>query len=1058
MSTTLEIEVLSQMGDFLISARAELFLFSFAIAAHLVLFGNIFPSNAKGKKKMMADPVEEASAKPRTALNPNPQKLEECERCLQIAFDEGDYRAVLHYWNLIKKSEKVPSVNLAHVVEAMQRFKKDAGLILGEIRTFYEKHPSMLDITNLNDLLESVAKSLDTELAQSIVDCIVLLGLEPDCRMYDIMMHMHFSARSFAQVHAVRAKMEAKGIAPSLRAHLVLLKTALRTSNVAAALEHFRGARSLWAVTKVGESPERLFPQIVDLACKEHKLSALVPELKHTPLTAESLNTMLNECAQEKNFQLMETLEKLAREQGVTFTDKTYQLLIKNANGDHARISCLFNEIIDAGVEWGAEVAALVLESSAQERDLELADRLFKHMKPTQVPTLCALIRFYADAELHDKACDVYEWFLKHSNQPMRGQRTLLDARTECCLMNSLMKAGRESTAKNILDAAPANVAKHIAMIRDCADKKNLDGAMSVFRTLEKSGAELTQSMYNSVLDACVVCGDLACAELWMRKMRNLKVTDVISYNTLLKAQVRAENFDKARALMEEMRAAGMEPNNVTFNELINGMVKSSDIRKKEVWEVVNEMKACGIKPNRVTCSILLKDLKAKSSTLDITSTMDLINVMEEPMDEILLSSVVEACVRVGKPDLLTKTLAQVNDKKNAISVSGAHTFGSLIKAYGHAKDIDGAWRCWKEMRSRHIRPTSITIGCMVEAVACNGDIEGAYELIHQMHDDNQCRDQVNAVIFCSVLKGFAHAKKMDRVWAVWEDMLSRKIQPVLTTYNALLDACARNGCTERMPGLVSDMKKRGLTPNLITYSTVLKGYCLSGDISAAFSVIDEMRRETKFKPDEIMYNTLLDGCAQAHLMEEGLKLLEQMQTEGIRPSNFTLSILVKMASHARQLDRAFDLVQEITSKYRFKPNGPVYGNLVQACVANKDLKRGINVLAQMGKERVQPDTRTYSLLIRGCLATRDFNAATKLLRSLLALPSAGNFPSGAKEQGNGRGLDDIVNEVLNALLECGREPELAAALLTDLRQHRPQVRIDSKTQRRIMSDSILNL
>merc|ERR1719171_111292 len=564
---------------------------------------------------------------------------------------------------------------------------------------------------------------------------------------------------------------------------------------------------------------------------------------------------------------------------------------------------------------------------------------MFKHMKPTQIPVLCALIRFYAEADMRDKACDVYGWFMKQQgSQQMRGQRTLLDARTERCLMNSLMKAGRESIAKDILDAAPTNVAKHIAMIRDCADKGNLDGAMSVFRTLEKSGAELTHSMYNAVLDACVESRDLERAELWMKKMKNSRVVDVISYNTLVKAQVRAENFDKARALMEEMRAAGMEPNNVTFNELINGMVNSSDIRKKEVWEVVDEMKACGIKPNRVTCSILLKDLKAKSNNTDITKTMQLINQMEEPMDEVLLSSVVEACVRVGKPDLLTTTLASVQGQKNSISVSGAHTFGSLIKAYGHAKDIDGAWRCWKEMRSRHIRPTSITIGCMVEAVACNGDIEGAYELIHQIQEDDSCRDQLNAVVYCSVIKGFAHAKKVERVWSVWQEMLSKGIPPVLTTYNALLDACARNGSPDRMPELVADMKKRGLMPNIITYSTVLKGYCLRGDLSAAFAALDEMKRETPLKPDEIMYNTLLDGCAMAGLFDEGVKLLEQMQRDGIRPSNFTLSILVKLASNARKLDQAFAFVKELTMKYKFKPNAPVYSNLVQACTSNKDV------------------------------------------------------------------------------------------------------------------------
>merc|ERR1719159_477603 len=151
-------------------------------------------------------------------------------------------------------------------------------------------------------------------------------------------------------------------------------------------------------------------------------------------------------------------------------------------------------------------------------------------------------------------------------------------------------------------------------------------------------------------------------------------------------------------------------------------------------------------------------------------------------------------------------------------------------------------------------------------------------------------------------------------------------------------------------------MKTRGLGPNLITYSTVLKGYCLRGDITSAFSVLDEMRRDTKFKPDEIMYNTLLDGCAQANYHEEGMRLLERMQAEGVRPSNFTLSILVKLASNARRLDQAFELVKEITLKYKFRPNAPVYGNLVQACISNKDLRRAMSVLTQMGRDRVMPD------------------------------------------------------------------------------------------------------
>merc|ERR1719399_1192022 len=157
---------------------------------------------------------------------------------------------------------------------------------------------------------------------------------------------------------------------------------------------------------------------------------------------------------------------------------------------------------------------------------------------------------------------------------------------------------------------------------------------------------------------------------------------------------------------------------------------------RADVWSIVAEMQEAGVKPNRVTCSILLKCLDADSEDQNIERTMDLVSDMDEPMDEVLLSSVVEACVRIRKPELLSTKLEQFKTS-SGVSVTGSHTFGSLIKAYSHAQDIDGVWRCWKEMRSCHIQPTNITIGCMIEAVVNSGDAEGAYELVHQMLDDD---------------------------------------------------------------------------------------------------------------------------------------------------------------------------------------------------------------------------------------------------------------------------------------------------------------------------------
>merc|ERR1719282_1588076 len=114
---------------------------------------------------------------------------------------------------------------------------------------------------------------------------------------------------------------------------------------------------------------------------------------------------------------------------------------------------------------------------------------------------------------------------------------------------------------------------------------------------------------------------------------------------------------------MEEMRKDGFQPNKVTFNEFINAMIaKGRSWGFQEIWGIVHEMQEADVKPNRVTCSILLKCLNASSDMQNITRTMDLLNTMDEPMDEVLLSSVVEACVRIGKTELLANKLKQLHE------------------------------------------------------------------------------------------------------------------------------------------------------------------------------------------------------------------------------------------------------------------------------------------------------------------------------------------------------------------------------------------------------------
>merc|ERR1740121_2938978 len=355
----------------------------------------------------------------------------------------------------------------------------------------------------------------------------------------------------------------------------------------------------------------------------------------------------------------------------------------------------------------------------------------------------------------------------------------------------------------------------------------------------------------------------------------------------------------------------------------------------------------------------------------------------------------------------------------------------------------------------RHITPTSITLGCMVEALISNGDPEAGYELICNLHADEQCSSLVNAVIYCSVLKGFSHQKKFDRVWSVYQEMLTHKekVQFSIVTFNTLVDACARSREMQRIPAILEDMVAQGIEPNIITHSAIIKGYCQEGRLDSALELMDTMRQSDNkaFRPDEITYNTLLDGCARQNMYDRGMQLLVEMQEAGVQPTNFTLSVFVKVATRCNKLDKAFELCEELSQKYDFNLNVHVFNNLVHGCLP-KNIPRALAVLERMVKEGVRPDVRTYMLVLKALIAVGEVDEAASLLRASAGL--RGGHPRLA-------GLDSrllqpqpqlpaaSLEEVIEGIAAKCQDDRLLMALIGDLRRL-PWVKLDPKFQLRL--------
>jgi len=226
--------------------------------------------------------------------------------------------------------------------------------------------------------------------------------------------------------------------------------------------------------------------------------------------------------------------------------------------------------------------------------------------------------------------------------------------------------------------------------------------------------------------------------------------------------------------------------------------------------------------------------------------------------------------------------------------------------------------------------------------------------------------------------------------------------------------------------------------PDIITYSIIVKGYCLEGDVDRAFKVLEGMKGEDKLAPDEIMYNSILDGCAKQHRVDDALRLLEEMKSTGVIPSNYTLSIMVKLLGHSRRLSQAFKLVEELSQQHGFRPNVQVYTCLVQACLLNRRLDRAIALHDTMLADACRVDEKFYAVLARGCMQLHQPLKAVEVVRAAYQLPGH-SLAAPARKDARPVGVEARALDEVTSRLRMGGsdEKDALANLTTDLYEHR---------------------
>merc|ERR1719465_78624 len=337
------------------------------------------------------------------------------------------------------------------------------------------------------------------------------------------------------------------------------------------------------------------------------------------------------------------------------------------------------------------------------------------------------------------------------------------------------------------------------------------------------------------------------------------------SNTTSLEEVLRWKGVDEAWDALEDMQFRGVAASKFTISRLLVKTIGDGCVR---------------IRPGRVYRAISLVE--------------KFIELQPKDIDEVLFNALLDTCCRLKDLTRLEEILQRMHDLNVPPSPV---TLGILVKSYGQTGDLQKVLDVWDEMKDQRKQANAVTFGCMIDACVKCGHLEKAIEIFEEMKVMGKHR---NTILYTTLIKGYGLQKDLDHALALFREMGDEQVPRNTITFNSLIDVCIKCGDLSMAEAILREMTLPTsiVEPDLITFSTLLKGYCQFAELDKALQVLEAIKARG-LRCDELVYNTLMDGCVKANDITAGLGLFEEMIRNSLRPSTITNCILEKLHQRA---------------------------------------------------------------------------------------------------------------------------------------------------------------
>jgi len=311
------------------------------------------------------------------------------------------------------------------------------------------------------------------------------------------------------------------------------------------------------------------------------------------------------------------------------------------------------------------------------------------------------------------------------------------------------------------------------------------------------------------------------------------------------------------------------------------------------------------------------------------------------------------------------------------------------------------------QLQKSSINPDVSTINTLLDTCSKLGDFTNFNRLCELMIDSESGLishlPASNIVTFNIILKGInLEMCKLDfseranfckgKIELLIQEITKRGLKPNDITLNTIIDIMIESGNFDLAWKYFDEMEKTyEIEPDIYTYSTLLKSIKNyepdQKNIERAFEILKivKLSKTKGIKPDEILYNCILDTCVKYNKMEQAQAVFNDMKDATIQPSKITYAIMIRGYGNDYNLEKAFEIFNEMKEK-NVQPNEIIYGCLLNACVKCCKIEKACEIYDEIQNfSAISMNVVLYSTLIKGYTKIKNFQKAVEIYNKMLA-------------------------------------------------------------------------